>query len=85
MIVAFFLYTNFNNDRISPKFKPVQSPRWALVSSVLPNLNMKQYKLVKILSNFQNFKSPCANLKPLFKTFWRRFWFLNLISIHATV
>jgi len=36
------------------KFKPVQSPRWALVSSALSNFNMKHYKSVKILPNFQN-------------------------------
>jgi len=59
------------------KFKPVLSPRWALVSSALPNLNMKHYKSVMILSNFRNFKFPCENLSPLFKTFWRRFWFLT--------
>ena len=29
---------------------------------------MKHYKSVKILQNFQNIKSPCANLNPLFKT-----------------
>jgi len=47
---------------------------------------MKQYKSVKILSNFQNVKSPCANINRLiFKTFWRRFWFLNLASFRATV
>ena len=45
-------------------FKPVQSPRWALVSSALPNLNRKHYKSVNILSNFQNVKPPCANLSP---------------------
>jgi len=43
--------------------------------SALPNLNMKHYKSVKILSNFQNVKSPCVNFNPLFKTFWRRFSF----------
>jgi len=46
---------------------------------------MKRYKLVKILPNFQNVKSPCANLNPLFKTFWRRFWFLYFTPFHATV
>jgi len=46
------------------KFKLVQSPRWSLVSSALSNLNMKHYKSVKILSNYQyqaplrKFKSP---------------------------
>jgi len=35
---------------------------------------MKHYKSAKILSILQNVKS-CANLNPLFKTFWRRFWF----------
>jgi len=34
---------------------------------------MKHYKS-KIFSNFQKVKSPCANLNPLFKTLWRRFW-----------
>ena len=34
------------------------------MSSALPNLNMKHYKSVEILSNFQNVKSPCANLNP---------------------
>ena len=47
--------------------------------TALPNLNMKHYELVKILSNFQNVKFHCANLNPLFKTFWRRFWFQNHI------
>jgi len=56
-----------------------------LVSSALPNLNMKHYKSVKILSNFQNVKSPCATSNPLSKTFWRRLWFLNLSSFYATV
>jgi len=46
---------------------------------------MKHYKSVKILSNFQNVKTPCANLNLLFKTFLWRFWFLNFASFHATV
>jgi len=46
---------------------------------------MKHYKSVKILSNFQNAKSPWAYLMPLLKTFWQRFWFLNFTSLHATV
>jgi len=45
--------------------KPLnQSPRWPQVSLALPNLIMKYYKSGKILSNFQNVKTPCANLKP---------------------
>jgi len=39
---------------------------------------MKHYKSVKTLSNFQKVKSPCVNLNPLFKNFWRRYRFLNL-------
>jgi len=46
---------------------------------------MKRYKSVKILSNFQNVKSPCAHLHPLVKTLWWRFSFLNLTSFHATI
>jgi len=46
---------------------------------------MKHYKSAKILSNFQNVKSPSVNLNPLFKTFWRRFWFLNFTSFHVTL
>jgi len=48
---------------------------------------MKDYKSVKMLSNFYNVKSPCTYLNPLFKTFWRRFCFLNFFfhSFHATV
>jgi len=46
---------------------------------------MKHYKSVQNLSNFQNIKSPCANLNLLLKIFWRRFWFLNLTSFHAKV
>ena len=73
-----FLYTySISITTAEAKFKPVQSPRWALVSSALPNLNMKHYKSVKILSNFQDVKSPCENLSPLFKTFCWRFWFLT--------
>jgi len=75
MLVAFYFFICISMMSAYAKFKPVQSPRWALVSSALPNFNMKHDKSVKILSNFQNVKSPCANLKPLFKTFWRRFWF----------
>jgi len=30
---------------------------------------MKRSKSVEILSNFQNFKSPCANVKPLIEHF----------------
>jgi len=39
-----------------------------MVGSALPNLYTKHYESVKILPNFQNVKSPCANLNPLFKT-----------------
>jgi len=46
---------------------------------------MKHYELVKILPNFQNVKPPCANLNPLFKIFWRRFWFVNLTSFQETL
>jgi len=46
---------------------------------------MKHYKSIKMLSNFQNIKSSCANWNPLFKTFWRRLWFLNFTFFHATV
>jgi len=46
---------------------------------------MKHYKSVKFLSNFENVKSHCANLNPLFKTLWRWFWFLNLTSFHSTI
>ena len=76
MIVAFYFFIRISIMTAKAKCKPVQSPRWPLVSSALPNLNMKHYKSVKILPNFQNVKSPCENLSPLFKTFWRRFWFL---------
>jgi len=67
------------------KFKPVQSPRWALVTSALPNLNIYEALQITKDSSFQNAKFPCANLNPLFKTFWRRFWLLNLTSFHLTV
>jgi len=39
---------------------------------------MKHYKSVNILSNFQNVKSACANLNPLFKTFC--FYTLHLFT-----
>jgi len=51
-------------------------PRVRLVVLSPSNWNIKHYKSVDILSNFQNVKSPCANvIPPLLKTFWRRFWF----------
>jgi len=34
-----------------------------LVSSALPNLNMKHYKSGKILPNFQNVKTPLCKFK----------------------
>jgi len=77
MIVAFYFCIRISITTAWAKFKPVQSPRLELVTSALTNLNMKHYKSVKILSNFQNVQSPCENLSPLFKTFWRRFWFLT--------
>ena len=79
-----FLYTYFTSDRIS-EIKPVQSSLWALVSSAFPNFNMKHYKSVTILSNFQNVKTPCTNSNSIFKTFWRWFWFLNCTSFTRQV
>jgi len=64
MIAAFSFFKRISIMTAWAKFKPVQSPRWTLVSSALPNVNMKQYKSVTILSNFQNqvplrkYKSP---------------------------
>jgi len=62
-----YFYTYFNNDS-KTKLKPVQSPGWALVSSALPNLNMKHYKSVKLLSNFQN-QVPLRKFKSLIQDF----------------
>jgi len=39
---------------------------------------MKQY-FSKDFIKFSECQAPCANLNTLFKTFRRRFWFLNLI------
>jgi len=61
MIAAFYFITHISIMTAQAKFKPVQSPRWALVSSALPNLSMKHCKSVKILSNFQNVK-PLAQI-----------------------
>ena len=85
MIVAFYFFIRISIMTAYAKYKSVQSSQWALVNSALTNLNMKHYKSVKILSIFQNVKSPCANVNLLFKTFWRRFWFLNFTSFNATV
>jgi len=46
---------------------------------------MKHYKSVKIFFRFSECQVPLRKFKPLFKTFWRRFWFLNFTSFHATV
>jgi len=46
---------------------------------------MKHYKPVKILSDLQNVTTPCANLNPLFKIFWRQFWFLNIFTRDSLV
>jgi len=54
MNVAFYFFIRISIMTAEAKFKPVQSPRWALVSSALPNFNMKHWKSAKILSNFQN-------------------------------
>jgi len=56
MVVALYFFMRISMT-VYGKFKPVQSPRWALVSSALPNLNVKHYKSVKILSNFRNVKT----------------------------
>jgi len=83
----FILFIHISIMTKKSKFKPVQSPLWAFVSSAYPNVNTKHDKWVKILSNFQNLKFPCANLNPLLKSFWQWFWsgFLNFSSFHATV
>jgi len=45
---------------------------------------MKHYKSEEILSHFQNVTSPCANVKPLLKTFWRNLTaFRTTISLHS--
>jgi len=51
---SFLFFTRISIMTALAKFKPVQSPRWVLVISALPNFNMKHYKSVKSLSNFQN-------------------------------
>jgi len=60
---SFLFFIRISIMTASAKFKPVQSTRWALVSTVLPNLHMKHYKSVKILSNFQNVKYPLRKFK----------------------
>jgi len=39
------------------------------VSSALPNLNMKHYKSVKILSNFREYQVPLRKFKPPIQDF----------------
>jgi len=34
---------------------------------------------------FSECQAPCKNLNPRFKTFWRRFCFLNFTYFHVTV
>jgi len=61
----------FNNDSMEHKRnfnKPVQSLQWVFVSSALPNLIMKHYKSVKILSNFQN-QVPLRKFKSFIQDF----------------
>jgi len=43
MIVAFYFLIRISIMTAQAKCKPVQSPRWALVSLALPNLHMKHY------------------------------------------
>ena len=64
MIVAFYFFMRISIVTAQAEFKPVQSPRWALVSSAFPNVNMKHYKSVKLLSSFQYVKPHCENLNP---------------------
>jgi len=49
MIAAFYFFLRTSIMTAYAKSKPVQSPRWALVSSALPNLNIKHYEPAKIL------------------------------------
>jgi len=46
---------------MTASLKQSRRHRGALVDSAPPNLNMKHYKRVEILSHFQNVKSPCVN------------------------
>ena len=71
-----FLFTYFNNDSISA----ISTSPVATVGTGELSPSKFKYETLQIsndLSNFRNFKFPCENLSPLFKTFWRRFWFLT--------
>ena len=49
------------------------------------NLNMKHYKLAEILSNFQNVKSTCADIKPTIEGFLATVLVQNFTSFRVTV
>jgi len=65
-------------------FKPIPSPRWSIGGLSSPNSNMKHYKSIEMLSNFQNVKSPSANVKPPIRLSGDGSG-LNLTSFRATV
>jgi len=56
-----------------------------VMGSFPPNLNMKHYKSVEILSSFRNVKSTCANVKLHVESFLATILVQNLTSSRATV
>jgi len=73
---ALFSLTWFGDCSILHVFQQWQH-EGSLKHSRLPSkLKYETLKPVEILSNFQNVKSPCANVKPrIVNTSCRRFWF----------
>jgi len=42
-----------------------------------PQLKYETLYIGGVFVKFWNVKPPCTNVKPLLKTFWRRFWMNN--------
>jgi len=68
MIVAYYVLIRISIMTTQGKFKPVLSGG-ALVGLDPPNCNVKHYKSVEILSDFQNVKPIWANAKPPIEDF----------------
>jgi len=81
---SFLFFTRISIMTALAKFKPVQSPRWVLVISALPNFNMKHYKSVKSLSNFQNGEPNSYNHLGAFNvtyTYFARVWEIFIVVV----
>jgi len=67
------------------KFKLVQSPRWALLSSALPNVNVKTLQISEDFIKFSECQVPLRKFEPPVQDFLATVLSFDFTSFHATV